>query len=214
MTDNSKKPNESHSCGFQDRATQLFCKVRREGDEAAMTEFMATAGQTLTEWTVRWCKRRGLSPELGEVFANEAMLKGLAAETFDCKRKVLPWLSSIAKNKGRDYLRVEKRLERLMREVHRRCVTERDDTIAPTLARQIKLTPLNELVEREEKQERDREIAALLEAIKFLPEIERKVVESRLAGERNRDIAKTLDAGGKPIEVVFFRRRSGCGASC
>ena len=83
--------------------------------------------------------------------------------------------------------------------------TEESDNFLYRLARGRRtVTPLDELIAGEDRAQHEKKRAALAAAIERLRPVERRVVQLRISGLPNRDIAKELGVTGQRVAVIYF----------
>ncbi|MGD9721464.1 MAG: RNA polymerase sigma factor [Pirellulales bacterium] len=194
----------------------LFIRATKDGDAAAMDEVMGYCRPALTKRVASWCDKRGFHNGFAEIVACATLMKALgAADSFDPEKPLMGWLVGIARKELAECYRIGKRLDRCESlDANPLPVKESDDLLNRRRRRDI-LTPLNELIRREDDARRERRRELLDAAIRSLPELKRQVVELYRAGNSVGIIACMLTRPPARVSKILFdakeelRRRIG-----
>ena len=200
--------DDRHICGSSDRLTRQFCEARRDGNSALMNEVIAELLPELTNYLEKRLQKQELSRGIAEIAACETLLKALRfANQFDCTRKIEGWVRGISHNELMNIFRAKEML-RFLRLDRETGGTEESDNFIYRHGRHRKMAmPVDELVQREGSARYDRHRAALKTGIARLRPVERHVVERRIAGMPNREVAKELRISAQCAAVIFFKAK-------
>ncbi len=205
---NASGDGQDHVCGSGDDFTPRFCKAWREQDPVQMNQVITDWLPKVTDHLAKRLQERELSHEIAEIAACNATLKVLRyADRFDCSRPILSWVCGIGHNEVNNIFRAKEMLDlvRLDREAGG---TEESDNLVYRLARGRRtVTPVDELIAGEDRARREKKRAALAAAIERLRPVERRVIQLRISGLPNRDIAKELGITGQRVAVIYFNAK-------
>jgi RNA polymerase sigma factor (sigma-70 family) len=208
MSSVMRNQNEDHVCGASDLLTRRFCKAWREQDPVLMNEVITELLPQLTDHLAKRLQRQQLSHGVAEIAACETLLKALRyADRFDCRRSIVGWVCGIGHNEVNNVFRAKEMLDfvRLDREDGG---SEQSDNLIYRHARGRRtVTPVDELITKEDRTRHEKKRALLAAAIERLPQDERRVVQLRIAGVPNHDIAKELGITGQRVAVIYFNAK-------
>jgi RNA polymerase sigma-70 factor (ECF subfamily) len=99
-------PNRASAAQLAQRSDEELFVLHRDGDPQALRVLIERYASELHGFLTRLVGSRAGADD---VFQEAFLQVHLAAETFDAERRFRPWLYTIAANKGRDFLRRQRR---------------------------------------------------------------------------------------------------------
>ena len=105
-SDPTSSPKRPSAAQLAQRSDEELFVLHREGDPQALRVLVERYASELHGFLTRLVGSRAGADD---VFQEAFLQVHLAAETFDAERRFRPWLYTIAANKGRDFLRRQRR---------------------------------------------------------------------------------------------------------
>lgn len=177
-----------------DEGSALLCKFQKDFDNSAFVIFLKEHQERLLRTARQLCQERHLPLHLEEDIVQIALVKVVRSiDSFDCTRPVWPWLHCILRNAATDEARCARPVVNVSSLV--------DEERCPGVARNVE--------PQDHREASDLDFAIDLSTfLQQCPDVERRIIEMKLAGHGMKEISATVDWSVRTTSRVLVRLRS------